>query len=524
MRVICMLPTVVLLVVAQAVAAKDYDVVIYGGTASGVIAAVAASREGLAVAIAEPGRHLGGMVSGGLSRTDVGRSEVISGYAQEFFRRLGNHYETRRLGHTTAWYFEPHVAEEAFGGMVKNAGVDVFFEHRLREAGGVEKQGTRIKAIVTEEGTRFPAGVFIDASYEGDLMALAGCSWIVGREPVGRYGEPSAGVREGVVQHAGGHARDEKGRLPAGVLAQREGNVGDGDGKTQAYNFRLCLTQDPANRVPIAAPGKYDPGRYRLLGLKAAALIQRMGPEEAADSILPTRGILPRGKVDLNTADYVGGNYDYPGGTYARRTEIWQDHVDYVQGYLYFLTNDPSLPEAFRKTIGTWGLAKDEFVDNGNWPHQLYVREARRLVGDWVMTQKDVVEELRKPDPICLGSYGLDVHAVQCYADAEGRVEVEGGLQRTERVRMEHIPYQVPYRVLLPKRSEAENLLVTVCVSSSHVAYSTLRMEPQYMMMGHAAGVAAKMALAGNVPVQEIDSGALADRLRAQRMVLESSW
>ena len=509
------------------VAAAEYDVVVYGGTASGVIAAVAAAREGLHVALLEPKRHIGGMVSGGLSSTDVGRSEVISGYTLEYYRNAGTYYGTRPYGSTVAWKLEPHVAESLFQKMANKAKVDVFLQHRLREKDGVTKKGSKITEIFLENGASFSAKVFIDATYEGDLMAFAGVSYIVGREPQSQYGEYSGGVREGSNKKLRGQlvkAFDADGKLLEGVLPGPPSAVGDGDKKTQSYNFRLCLTREPENRVPFTKPARYDPKRYEVLYQTAMAMVEQLGPVPAAEQIFPTRGEIPNKKVDLNTADYIGGNWDYPDGSYARRAEIWQDHVDYIAGYIYFLGNDPRLPKEFRAVIGQWGMAKDEFVDNNHWPTELYVREARRMVGDWVMTQRDVVDELKKPDPVALGTYGLDVHGVQRYADAQGYVEVEGGLQRTEAVRMKHIPYQIPYRALLPKRAEAENLLVPVCVSTSHVVYSTLRMEPQYMMLGHASGVAAKMAIAAGKPVQDVDTRVLSDKLRAQHMILEAQW
>jgi hypothetical protein len=332
-----------------------------------VIAAVAAAREGLRVALVEPKRHLGGMVAGGLSNTDVARREVISGYALEFYRLAGAHYGTRQYGNAYAWNVEPHVAEAIFDGMAARAKVKVSLGHRLREQGGVIKKGARVAEVVTENGDAFSAKVFIDATYEGDLMAFAKVSYIVGREPQGQYGEYSGGVRDGSPKKLRGQlvrAYDDDGQLLAGVLPERQGAVGDGDSKTQAYNFRLCLTREPGNRVPFARPGRYDPRRYEVLYRTALGLIEQLGPVEAAAQIFPTRGQIPHDKIDLNTADSIGGSWDYPDGSYARRAEIWQDHVDSVAGHIYFLANDPRLPEAFRAEVGRWGLARDEFVDN----------------------------------------------------------------------------------------------------------------------------------------------------------------
>ena len=502
--------------------AKSYDVVVYGGTASGVIAAVAAGREGMKVALIEPKRHIGGLVSGGLSRTDVGRKEAIGGYAREVYRRAGAHYDLRPYGHLEAWYLEPHVAEDIFKAMVKSARVEVLCQHRLREKGGVRKNDRRIAEIFCENGASFAAPYFIDATYEGDLMAQAGVSYTVGRESQQQYGEYSGGVRAGTGSRIS--AYDEAGKLLAGVLPGPPGEIGTGDKKVQAYNFRLCLSRDRNNQVPFPKPANYDPKRYEYLYRVAKSAIESRGPEDAAHSLFPTAGPIPNDKCDLNSADYPNASWDYPDGSYQRREEIWQDHKSYVAGQVWFLAHDPRLSAAFRKVVNAWGLAKDEFTDNANWPPELYVREGRRMVGDWVMIQKDVVSEMRKPDPIGLGSYGLDVHAVQRYVNAKGFVEHEGTPQRTEPERMRHIPYQIPYRVLLPKRTEAENLLVTVCISTSHVVYSTIRMEPQYMIMGQAAGVAAKLAAAGKLAVQDVDTNALADKLREQHAILESEW
>ena len=503
-------------------AAQRFDVVVYGGTAGGVIAAVSAAREGLTVALLEPGRHLGGMVSGGLSWTDVGKRDVIGGYALEFYWRAGRHYEMSRYGQEIAWIHEPHVAEDIFRRMLREAKVTVLMNHPLREQNGVVKNGPLLTEITTENGKSFAASIFMDSSYEGDLMAQAKVSYTWGREGSDQYGESLAGVRGETPKHqftVNLSPRDADGKLLPEIYGQPVGAGGAADRKVQAYNFRMCFSNDPAEQVRFPKPAGYTPQRYELLArlLKERAAAEGKPPE--LGTLLKIDKI-ENHKADVNnngafSTDYLGGSWDYPNASYKQREEIWQAHKNYIAGLLYFLANDPQVPAETRKELSVWGLCKDEFVDTDNWPYQLYIREARRMVGDFVMTQKDLQTDLTKPDPIGMGSYNSDSHNVERIVTAAGFVRNEGDMQVGVK------PYQIPYRIMLPKPGEARNLLVPVAFSASHVAYSSVRMEPQYMILGHAAGVAAKMAIEGHKAVQEIDSSALTAKLRKQGAVME---
>lgn len=506
---------------AASAAPAAYDLVVYGATAGGVTTAVSGARSGLKVALLEPGTHVGGMASGGLQRTDVGRREVIGGMALEFYVRAGLHYQTMRMLHEVAWMMEAHVAERLFEDMLREAGVTVLKKHRLREKTGVKKDGTRIAEITMENGAQFQAKVFADATYEGDLMAQAGVSYTWGREGIDQFGESLAGVRTDTPMHQFTvkiPAR-ENGELLPEISPRPLAKHGSADKAVQAYNFRMVLSNDPANQVPFPKPRQYDPKRYELLARLIKALEAKTSRPLAVNDFFLI-GLIPNKKADFNnygafSTDYIGKSWDYPEASYKRRAEIWEEHKEYTKGLFWFITHDPRVPEVLRKDVASWGLAKDEFVDNEHWPHQLYVREARRMIGEYVMSQKDIQTERTKPDAIGMGSYNSDSHNVQRVALADGSVFNEGDVQVAVQ------PYQIPYRMITPKRAEATNLLVPVCFSATHVAYSTLRMEPQYMIIGQAAGVAAKMAIDGGVAVQQIDAAKLTATLVAQDAILE---
>jgi hypothetical protein len=531
-KVISLLLAVFVLALPWRTTAKDPDLLVYGGTPGGIACAIATARQGCTVKLIETTRHLGGMTTGGLSHTDVGpKPEIIGGIAREFFTRADAHYAdaNRTAGHDF-WYHEPHVAEAIFVAMLREAGVEVVFGTRVH---AVEKQGARIASVTTEDGLRHAARMFVDASYEGDLMSRAGVSYIVGREGADTYGEPLAGFHPAPFRFREAEymsdpksaythgtpakisARDKDGGLLPGISAAPWPAPGTGDRLSQSYNFRVILTDRPENRVPFPKPAHYDPLRYEIM----ARIIDAF-PGVRFEKLVFI-GALPNGKFDANASglvqgtDHVGGNADYPDGDYATRDRIWQDHVDYVQGFFWFLANDPRVPAALREQAAAYGLAKDEFTDNANWPYALYIREARRMVGPHVMTQRDCTKQITKPDSIGMGAFILDSHAVQRFVDPGGFVIDEGNFDVPVR------PYQIPYRSVTPKKEQCENLMVPVCLSASHVTYGSIRMEPQFMILGQSCGVAASMALAKHIAVQDVPIPELRAKLLAEKQVLE---
>ncbi|MCW5963698.1 MAG: FAD-dependent oxidoreductase [Bryobacterales bacterium] len=507
---------------AGASSERSFDFVVYGGTAAGVTTAVAAARQGLRVVLLEPFRHIGGMVTGGLSGTDVGKREAIGGMALEFYLRCGRRYDVQEHLQQIAWMPEPRVAESVFYEMLAAAKVPVFLEHRLREGNGVDLASGRIRSITMENGARFTAPLFADCTYEGDLMAQAKVSYTYGREGIADYGESLAGVRAHTQHHqflVPIKAHDTNGKLYPEISPEPMGTPGEGDRKAQAYNFRVIATNNPTLRIPWPKPKNYDPARFELLALYVAGEVQRLGRPPIFNEVALFRPI-PNQKIDINnrggfSSDYIGKNYEYPDGNYATRARIWQDHIDYQQGLYYFLAHDDRIPSALRVDVQSWGLCRDEYEDTGYWPHQLYVREARRMVGEFVVTQKDLQTEVTKPDWIGMGSYNSDSHNIQRIVNAQGFVENEGDVQ------VAVTPYQIPYRVMLPKRTECINLLVPVPFSATHIAFASLRMEPQWMIIGHAAGVAASMALQAQRPPHEIDVKKLQETLVEQGAVWE---
>lgn len=499
----------------------ERDVVVYGGTAAGAITAIAAARHGASVTLLEPRSHIGGMVSGGLGKFDVDRQQsLIGGLTLEFFKRLGQHY-----GQPVTWTCEPHVAENLFNLMLKEAGVEVRFHQQLLSAGMDEK---RIRAIRTQGDREYAARVFVDATYEGDLLKAAGASCTVGREGTDRYGESLAGRREllpGHHQFAPGVSTWHKDALLPGITPQSQlVPVGAGDGRIQAYCLRLCLTDRPENRLPITKPEGYDPARYELL-LRHMRAVEKRGGESLRGPI--GFGRIPNGKCDANSSGPVslnlpGANQDYPDATPGRRAQIWEQHRNWAHGLLYFLQNDPAVPARVRAACAPWGLCRDEFQDSGGWPHQLYVREARRLLGEIVLTQHDLQERPRKHDVIGLAGYNIDIREVQWvsvrtfwFPDARDEAYVEGYVSQPVE------PWDIPYRALLPRFSECTNLLVPVCISASTVAYASFRMEPNYMIAGHSAGVAAAFAARNNSPVHRVNLTDLQTALRADGQILQ---
>jgi len=521
-RIIAALAGVLLIAPLRGAEPKQVvDLVVYGGTASGVMTAYSAAREGLRVVLLEPGAHLGGMVTGGLSATDLGHFTIIGGYARDFYLKATEHYGLQNLDSPAKWLSEPHVDEDLFREMLNDAHVVVHFHELLRERNGVTRAGTRFVSLATTDGMEWRARVFADCTYEGDLMAQAKVAYAWGRESSQEYGESLAGVREQTPGHQFGwavSAYDDKHKLMPEVDAEPLATPGSGDKKVQAYNFRLILTNDPANRLPFPRPEGYDRTRFALLELYLNQFQEHRGrAPHLTDIFNPV--MIPNHKADFNnngpfSTDYIGHSWDYPEANFANRAALWKEHLLYAQSFLYFVSQDAGVPASLRAEVNEWGLPRDEFADTEHWPRQLYIREGRRMVGEYVMRQADLQTDRTKADSIGMGSYNSDSHNIQRVAMANGTVQNEGNVE----VPVE--PYEIPYRSITPKRAESENLLVPVCLSATHAAYSSVRMEPQYMIIGQAAGVAAALAVHGHTAIQDVSIQELQRRLRVHGAVL----
>ena len=525
----------------------EADLCVYGGTSGGVIAAVQAARLGKSAVIIEPGRHLGGMTAGGLSWTDVGNSDrvgAVSGMAREVYERIGAHYgqkpgtafdaparkEQVKMGvdfeKPPSLAFEPKVAEQVFVEMAQEARVPVHFSQRLAR---VQKDGPRIREIVTEGGLVIRARMFLDATYEGDLLARAAVSFTLGREANAQYGEtvngvqppatnPRAGKFEVAVDPFVRRGDPRSGLLPYLLRDEPHGTIGTADKRIQSYNFRVCLTDDPANRIPLAEPAGYDARNYELLARWIEARLAA-GEKLTLRSFLKFDPLQHR-KYDFNnrwpiSTDFIGNADEYPEANAARRAEIARAHEAYLRGFFHFLGNDPRVPEAVRAEMSRFGLPKDEFTDNGGWPSQLYVREARRMVSDFVMTEHHVRGSRKAPHPVGLGAYGVDIHAVR-------RIVINGQPVNEGTIGVAvPAPYGIGYGAIVPKASECENLFATFALSASHVAFASIRMEPVFMTLSQSAATAAVIAIDDRVAVQQVDYAKLKARLLAARVVVE---
>ena len=537
----------VILPAAFAVESAGYDVVIYGGTSAAVTAAEQVKIMGKTVVIVSPDTHLGGLSSGGLGATDSGDRTVIGGLSRDFYHRLWQYYQNESAwiqqpmpsengipgqggrgidnATETMWVFEPHVAEATFERIVAEFEIPVFRDEWLDRENGVKKNGERIESITTLSGKTFFGKRFIDATYEGDLMAAAGCSYTIGRESNAQYGETLNGIQTanaiyhqfaGLVDPYVERGNPASGLLP-GVHEKINGPDGTGDSFVQAYNLRMCLTNAPENRLPFPKPDGYDPAWYEIL----------IRSIEAGQKDFTNFSPMPNFKTDSNnnfavSTDFIGQNYDYPDGSYARRREIYEAHRLWHEGLFWTLANDERVPENIRKTFNEWGLTKDEFTDNGGWSHQMYIREARRLVGDFVVTERHLRRTLETPRSVGMGSYNMDSHHIQRYvavlADGRKTVRNEGDVQVGPGG-----PYPIDYGALLPKKSECNNLLVPVAVSCSHIAYGSIRMEPVFMILGQSAATAACLSLDDNIAPQDLPYEKLSARLIADHQVLDTA-
>lgn len=531
---------------------KVYDLVVYGGTSSGIAAAVQAVRMGKSVVLIEPGSRIGGLTTGGLGQTDIGNKQVIGGIALEFYQGIKQYYDnpenwkiqstedykdggqTRtEEGESAMWTFEPSAALSVFKDFIAEHNIELVTEQKLDRSQGVSKQEGKIMSITMLSGESYHGRIFIDATYEGDLMAAAGVSYTIGRESNNTYNETLNGVHTKLVDTTmtGYPSHNQmnhnfvdgvdpyvvKGDSSSGLLPfidpEGPGEYGAGDHRVQAYCFRMCLTDHSENRIPFEKPAGYDEQDYELL----------LRNYEAGEEGFPwINSKMPNRKTDTNnrtgfSTDFVGQNYDYPEASYAQREEIAELHRQYQKGLMWTLANHPRIPEKIRNEVSRWGTCKDEFARGDGWQEQLYIREARRMIGEYIMTQYNCEGLEVVEDAIGMGAYGMDSHNTQRYVTSNGWVKNEGNIEARVQA-----PYPISYRSITPKRNECTNLLVPVCLSASHIAFGSIRMEPVFMVLGQSAATAASLAVDAGIPVQDVDYLQLKSLLLAGKQVLEN--
>lgn len=539
-----LIPFAVMGIAAAAPAPRETAICVYGGTSGAVVAAVQAKKSGKEVILLSPDKHLGGLTSGGLGWTDLGDERILGGLSLAFYQKLYDHYSqdaawdlqprakygnagqgTKAMneGRRTMSVFEPKVAEAVFNAWIAESHVPVIHARLDRSASGLVKEGGRITSIRTEEGQTIRAKVFIDATYEGDLMALAGVSYAVGREPNSQYQETLNGIQtaratgnqlpKGIDPYV--KPGDAASGLLPGVRDGAGGADGSGDKRVQAYCYRMCLTNHAPNRVTVEKPEGYNEADYELVFRAIAA-----GQTKGFFKLDP----LPNHKTDSNNSGGISTDLlttaddAYPDGDYATREKIAKLHEQWQRGLVWTLQNHPRVPEGIRKNYAPWGLPKDEFTDTGHWPHALYIREARRMTSDFVMTQATVTHSEGLARSVGMGAYGMDSHNMQRHVGSDGFVRNEGDVQ----VKVPR-PYRIDYGAIIPKKAECSNLLVSFSVSASHIAFGSIRMEPVFMALSQSAATAASLAIDGNTAVQDVPYEKLKEQLLkdGQKLTLE---
>ena len=537
---------------------KSYDIVIYGGTSAGITAAIQSSRMNKSVLLIEPTSRIGGLTTGGLGATDIGNKKAIGGISKEFYQNIKKYYEKPEnwnwqnpdeyeqsrndKNEDTMWTFEPSAALKVYQEMMRPEKIDLVYNERLNRESGVKKQGQKIVEIEMESGRKFKGKMFIDATYEGDLMAAAGVSYTYGRESNKQYGETLNGVQanklgltlKGAISRNSLHHNFidgvdpyiVKGDPSSGLLPFIEkgkpGIDGHADKGIQAYCFRVTLTDVPENRIPFKKPDNYNELDYELLFRNYEAADGALEDMYYyGESVVPWINTpMPNRKTDTNnqkgfSTDFIGQNHDYPEASYAEREKIIERHRDYQQGLMWTLAYHPRTPEKVRAIASQWGTCKDEYEREDGWQQQLYIREARRMVSDYVMTQRNCEGLDVATDGISMAGYGMDSHQVKRYVDVNGYVQNEGNVEARGMP-----PYPVSYRSIVPKAEECNNLLVPVCVSATHIAFGSIRMEPVFMVLGQSAATAASLAIDSNVDIQNVDYTTLRNTLLKDKQIL----